>query len=422
MSTINAIRGMNDILPNEIPYWHRLEAILQQLLTQHGYQEIRFPIVEQSQLFHRSVGDTSDIVEKETYDFKDRNGSDLTLRPEGTAGCVRAVIQNGMARNQQLHKLWYIGPMFRHERPQKGRYRQFHQLGVEIYGLDQVSADAELIALTWQLWQQLGLSEDVTLQINTLGTQSERQTYQQALVTYLEAHYDALDTDSQRRLYKNPLRILDSKNPELRPIIEQAPRFSDHLGPTSTQQFQQLTTLIEQLGIPYEINPYLVRGLDYYNHTVFEWVTSALGAQGTICAGGRYDQLVEQLGGASTPATGFAIGLERLILLLQMQDKIAPTGPAPDVYIVSDAPLAAMPYAAELRCQYPHLTIVQHLQEGSFKSQFKKANKANATLALILGQDERAQQQVTIKFLQADSPQVTMSWPKLIDQLACLLN
>ncbi len=314
MSNIRAIRGMNDILPDETPHWRRLEQTVSQLLASYGYGEIRLPVVEQTELFKRSIGEVTDIVEKEMYTFDDRNGDSLTLRPEGTAGCVRAAIQQGLLTVPQ--RLWYAGPMFRYERPQKGRQRQFHQIGVEAFGIASADMDAELILLCARLWRQLGLADSVELQINSIGSSAARRAYRAALVDYLSAHADALDEDSQRRLHSNPLRILDSKNPRTQALLDAAPALADYLDDEARDDFERLCELLQAAGLAYVVNPRLVRGLDYYNKTVFEWVTERLGAQGTVCAGGRYDGLVEQLGGKSTPAVGFAMGMERLVLLM----------------------------------------------------------------------------------------------------------
>ncbi|WP_438970345.1 histidine--tRNA ligase, partial [Methylophaga sp.] len=334
---IRSIRGMNDLLPEVTPYWQAVESTMKTVLSGYGYQEIRFPIVEKTELFKRSIGEVTDIVEKEMYTFDDRNGDSLTLRPEGTAGCVRAAMQNGMLN--QTQRLWYMGPMFRHERPQKGRYRQFHQLGVEAYGFSGPDIDAEMIMMTARLWKALGLT-GISLQINSLGSTEARLAYREQLVTYFEAHKEQLDDDSQRRLYSNPLRILDSKNPEMQTLNAAAPKLIDHLDTESKADFDQLCQRLDKVGISYEINPRLVRGLDYYSKTVFEWVTDQLGSQGTVCAGGRYDGLVAQLGGKDATAIGFAIGLERLVALLEATDSL-PEIPKTDAYLVAVGDAAA---------------------------------------------------------------------------------
>jgi histidyl-tRNA synthetase len=401
---IQAIRGMNDILPQDTPYWQMLESNIRDLLVRYGYQEIRFPIVEKTELFKRSIGEVTDIVEKEMYTFEDRNGDKLTLRPEGTAPCVRASIQNGLLHNQ-LQRLWYMGPMFRHERPQKGRYRQFHQVGVETFGMTGPDLDAELILMTARLWKQLGL-DGLELQLNSLGTSEARAAYRQELVAYFEQHKDKLDEDSLRRLQSNPLRILDSKNPVLVDVIEAAPKLMEHLDDESREHFATLCGLLDNAGVAYRVNPCLVRGLDYYNRTVFEWVTDQLGAQGTVCAGGRFDGLTEQLGGKSVPSAGFALGLERLLELVR--DKLAPDT-APHVYLVlvgEAAQKTGLALAEQLRDAISDLRILTNCGGGSFKSQFKKADKCGAQIALVVGDDEVAQQTVSIKFLRGvNSPQ-----------------
>lgn len=353
----------------------------------------------------------TDIVEKEMYTFNDRNGESLTLRPEGTAGCVRACEQHGLLYNQ-TQRLWYQGPMFRYERPQKGRLRQFHQIGVEVFGLNGPDIDAELLAMTWRLWQQLGIDQQVILQINSLGTMASRALYRDALVEYLTRHKDSLDEDSQRRLHSNPMRILDSKNPAVQAVLDGAPVLDDFLDEESLSHFRQLQALLNQAGVPYQINNRLVRGLDYYGKTVFEWVTDALGAQGAVCAGGRYDGLVEQLGGKHTPAVGFAMGLERLVLLLDaagvVPDSIARQL---DVYLVAvgDVQGKAIQLGEELRSQFPQLRLLNHCGGGGFKTQMKRADKSSALVALILGEDEVANDCVTVKFLREDRPQESIA-------------
>ncbi len=400
MSEITAIRGMNDILPNETPYWQFLERTVTAVLGSYGYGEIRLPLVEKTALFKRSIGEVTDIVEKEMYTFDDRNGDSMTLRPEGTAGCVRAAIQQGMLTVPR--RLWYAGPMFRYERPQKGRYRQFHQVGVESFGIDTPDMDAQLILLCARLWRQLGIADCVELQLNSIGSVQARRTYRAALVDYLQGHVDALDEDSRRRLLSNPLRILDSKSPDTQAVLDGAPTLEDFLDDESRTDFARLCELLQAAGVTYVINRRLVRGLDYYNKTVFEWVTDHLGAQGTVCAGGRYDGLVEQLGGKATPAVGFAMGMERLVLLLREQGVVADTA-AVDVYVVAVGNAAeglALVTTEHVREAQPQLRIVQHTGGGSFKSQMKKADKSGARLALIWGEDEVAAQVVTIKSLR----------------------
>lgn len=392
MSNLRAIRGMSDILPQQTPYWQAVEASVRVLLQSYGYGEIRLPIVEHTELFRRSIGEVTDIVEKEMYSFEDRNGESLSLRPEGTAGCVRAVIQQGLLGTPQ--RLWYAGPMFRYERPQKGRQRQFHQVGVEAFGVATPDIDAELILLSARLWRRLGIADELTLELNSIGSLAARSRYRDALVSYLQEHVEALDEDSQRRLDSNPLRILDSKNPDTQALLDHAPSLTDFLDEASAADFARLQALLDTAGLAYRINPRLVRGLDYYNKTVFEWVTDRLGAQGTLCAGGRYDGLVEQLGGKSTPAIGFAMGMERLVLLLselsETTQKQSP-GPVADIYIVAvgdAAALMATAQAGSLRDNFPDRCIVQHLGGGSFKSQMKKADRSGAQLALIWGENE----------------------------------
>ncbi len=400
---IQAIRGMNDVLPEDTVYWQKLESIIRDLLGRYGYQEIRFPVVEKTELFKRSIGEVTDIVEKEMYTFADRNGDNLTLRPEGTAPCVRAAIQNGLLHNQ-VQRLWYTGPMFRHERPQKGRYRQFHQVGVETFGMASPDLDAELILMTARLWQQLGL-DNVELQLNSLGTRESRAVYRKELVRYFEQHKDQLDEDSLRRLDSNPLRILDTKNPALRDVVAGAPKLMAHLDDESREHFETLCGLLDDAGITYCVNPCLVRGLDYYSRTVFEWVTDQLGAQGTICAGGRFDGLVEQLGGKATPSAGFAIGLERLLALVR--ENLQPDN-RPHLYLVlvgDAAQKKGVLLAEQLRDAIPVVRIMTNCGGGSFKSQFKKADKCGAQFALVLGEDEVTQKTVSIKFLRGEHSQ-----------------
>ena len=414
--TIRSVRGMNDILPEVTPYWQSIEQTLKDTLAGYGYQEIRFPIVEKTELFKRSIGEVTDIVEKEMYTFEDRNGDSLTLRPEGTAGCVRAAMENGLLN--QTQRLWYSGPMFRHERPQKGRYRQFHQLGVEAYGFSGPDIDAEMILMTARLWKKLGLN-GVTLQINSLGTTEARQQYRQQLVAYFEANQQLLDEDSQRRLHSNPLRILDSKNPEMQALNEAAPKLLDNLDDESRAHFQTLCATLDAAGVPYEINPRLVRGLDYYGKTVFEWVTDQLGAQGTVCAGGRYDALVQQLGGKASTAIGFAIGLERLLALLEANDALPKSEPV-DAYLVAvgeQASKQSLLLAEQLRDQLPDIKLLCHCGGGSFKNQFKRADRSGARWTLILGDDEVANKVIGVKVM-ATGEQHTIEWNALAAFLA----
>lgn len=416
---IQAIRGMNDITPDNTAVWQALENIVKQTVATYGYQELRFPIVEKTELFARSIGEVTDIVEKEMYTFEDRNGDSLTLRPEGTAGCVRACIENSLLHGQ-AQRLWYIGPMFRHERPQKGRYRQFHQVGVEAFGMQGPDIDAELIIMSARIWKRLGLT-DLELQINSLGSTESRRNYRNVLVDYLAQHQSSLDEDSQRRLHSNPLRILDSKNPDMQQLIEDAPRLHDHLDQESVEHFEALRSFLDSVGMAYRVNPRLVRGLDYYNKTVFEWVTTQLGAQGTVCAGGRYDGLVEQLGGKPVPAAGFALGIERLIELARDSLDL---DVAPHAYMVmaSDAALAqGLQISETLREQIPELRLLVHCGGGSFKSQFKRADKSGAAVALILGDDELANNSVSIKYLREDKPQQSLARDALEDFLRKLI-
>jgi histidyl-tRNA synthetase len=412
---IQAIRGMNDILPHQTAAWRRLEELFGQCLQRYGYEEIRFPIVESTQLFKRTIGEVTDIVEKEMYTFNDLNGDSLTLRPEGTAGCLRACLEHGLLHNQQ-QKLWYIGPMFRHEKPQRGRYRQFYQLGVEAFGIASVAIELELIALCNRLWIALGVQKEVQLQINTLGELGERQEYRAKLVAYFQERFEQLDADSKRRLNKNPMRILDSKNPGMQALINEAPRLIDSLGIESKTRFLDLCEGLQKLGISYSINPFLVRGLDYYGHTVFEWVTDKLGSQATVCAGGRYDVLVEQLGGNPTPAIGFAMGAERLLLLIETLAVAQDFAKIPSLFILANGEVAlqeALRLAETLRDDNPTWQIITNTVGGSFKSQFKKADKSGADFALILGDDEIAQRKVSVKNLRDYAEQITISQDEL---------
>jgi histidyl-tRNA synthetase len=413
---------MNDILPEQTPVWQFVESTVRRVLAQYGYQEIRMPIVEQTDLFKRSIGEVTDIVEKEMYSFEDRNGDSLTLRPEGTAGCVRAAEEHGLLFNQ-TRRLWYTGPMFRHERPQKGRYRQFHQIGVECFGMSGPDIDAELLILTARLWKELGLAEHTRLEINSIGTSESRRVYRTALVDYLAQFKPDLDADSQRRLESNPLRILDSKDPSTREILENAPSLSDYLDDESREHFERLKTLLDAAGVAYSVNPALVRGLDYYGKTVFEWITDSLGAQGTVCAGGRYDGLVQQLGGKPTFAVGFAMGLERLILLLETLELVPDhvNGNA-DIYVAVMGDLApALILAEKLRAALPERVIISHCGGGSFKSQMKKADRSGARYAVILGENEVANGTAGLKPLRADEPQTEIAQDELADTLAAAL-
>jgi histidyl-tRNA synthetase len=402
---LQSVRGMNDLLPNQIHIWQQLEQALRELTAQYAYDEIRFPVVEKTELFKRSIGEVTDIVEKEMYTFDDRNGDSLTLRPEGTAGCARAAMQNGLLALPQ--RLWYLGPMFRHERPQKGRYRQFHQFGVEAYGQSGPDIDAEQIAMTARLWRRLGLNA-LELQLNSLGSSAARAAYRDILVEYFSAHADQLDEDSQRRLQSNPLRILDSKNPAMAGLIAQAPQLVDHLDAESAEHFAGLRARLDAMGIAYTLNPRLVRGLDYYGRTVFEWVTTQLGAQGTVCAGGRYDGLIEQLGGPATPAVGFAMGLERLVALLE-DLALAQPAEMPHAYLIAmgaEPERASLALAERLRDEVPGIRLQTNAGGGSFKAQFKRADRSGARYALVLGEDELARGQISVKDLRGDAQQM----------------
>ncbi|TBU98841.1 histidine--tRNA ligase [Stutzerimonas kirkiae] len=424
--SLQAIRGMNDILPGQTPIWRYLETTFAQLLDGYGYSEIRLPILEFTDLFARGIGEGTDVVDKEMYTFLDRNEESLTLRPEGTAGCVRAVLEHGLSGGGQVQKLWYTGPMFRYEKPQKGRYRQFHQIGVEVFNQPGPDIDAELIVLTARLWKRLGLADAVTLQLNSLGSSEARAEYRDALVAYLRERFDQLDEDSQRRLTTNPLRILDSKNAQTQALLVGAPTLSDYLDEASREHFEGLKARLDAVGIAYQINPKLVRGLDYYGRTVFEWVTDKLGAQGTVCAGGRYDGLVGQFGGKPTPGVGFAMGVERLVLLLETLALVPEAlSPAPHAYICAfgeAAELAALELAERLRDRVPGLRLLVNGGGGSFKSQFKKADKSGARFALILGEDELASRVVGCKPLRDDGEQQNIAWDALAEHLAACVE
>ena len=415
---IQAIRGMNDCSPTESPLWQWIEGQVRQILSSYGYSEVRMPIVESTPLFARAIGEVTDVVSKEMYTFWD-NDEQLTLRPEGTAGCVRAAIEHGWIYNNE-QRLWYMGPMFRHERPQKGRYRQFHQAGVEVFGIATPEIDAELIILTARLWKALGIDQHVSLQLNSIGSLEARANYRSALVAFLENHQDLMSEEEKERLVKNPLRILDTKNQALQDVLDGAPKLLDYLDDESREHFAQLCGLLDAVGIQYEINPKLVRGLDYYNKTVFEWVTSALGAQGTVCGGGRYDGLVEQLGGHATSGVGFAMGLERLVLLVQEVNKSIPVKSAVDIYVVyqgEGTTLAAFQLAEKLRSELPHLSTMLHCSGGNFKKQFRRADKSGATLALVLGESEVQNNQVVIKHLLGEAEQQTIDVDNLIEHI-----
>ncbi len=418
---LQVIRGMHDILPSEMPVWNQLEDEYRLLVESYGYRQIRTPIVEKTALFARSIGDVTDIVEKEMYSFDDRNGDSLSLRPENTAAVVRAGLQAGLLQDQQ-QRLWYSGPMFRHERPQKGRYRQFHQFGAEALGIAGADIEAELILLAARFWKRLGL-EDIELQLNSLGSSESRQRYRGTLVEYLRDRYADLDDDSRRRLESNPLRILDSKNPDMLDLIEAAPALSDSLDQHSRDHFGELLDILDRTAVSYRVNQRLVRGLDYYCHTVFEWVTDTLGAQGTVCAGGRYDGLIEQLGGKANFAAGFSMGCERLVSMLIDQGKTREASGC-DAYLLmrgENSVALAHGLAEKLRDRWPQLALVVHAGGGSFKSQMRKADRSGAKIALILGESEIEAGTVAVKFLRQERPQEEISQTDLVAQITSLL-
>lgn len=418
-----SVRGFNDVLPPATALWQHFHAVAADILNGYGYGEIKLPIIEQTALFKRSIGEVTDIVEKEMFTFEDRDGDSLALRPEGTAACVRAGLEHGLLHNQQ-QRLWYAGPMFRHERPQAGRYRQFHQIGVEAYGMAGPDIDVELIALSARLFRRLGL-RDLQLELNSLGSAETRQNYRAALLAYLEQHSGMLDADSQRRLHSNPLRVLDSKSAQTQALLAEAPRIVDFLDTDSRAHFDGLQLGLSDLGIAYTVNPRLVRGLDYYSRGVFEWTTTQLGAQGTVCAGGRYDGLVEQLGGSKTPAVGWASGVERLILLLNAQQAAVPDGAA-QVYFCwlgDAAQREARKLAESLRDRLPGLRMVLHAGGGKLPAQLKRADRSGARLALILGDNEAAEKRIQVKSLRSnESQQQIVAWPELPAVLAGLLE
>ena len=416
--TIQAIRGMNDCSPTESPLWQWIEAKVRHVLASYGYSEVRMPIVESTPLFARAIGEVTDVVSKEMYTFWD-NDEQLTLRPEGTAGCVRAAIERGWIYNNE-QRLWYMGPMFRHERPQKGRYRQFHQAGVEVFGIANPEIDVELIILTARLWKELGIDQHVSLQLNSIGSLEARANYRSALVAFLENHQDLMSDEEKERLVKNPLRILDTKNEALQEVLNGAPKLLDYLDDESREHFNQLCSLLDAMGVKYEINPKLVRGLDYYNKTVFEWVTSALGAQGTVCGGGRYDGLVEQLGGHATQGVGFAMGLERLVLLVQEVNKEITLPQAVDLYLVyagEGTTLNAFQIAEQIRTELPQVRVMTHCSGGKFQKQFKRADKIEAKYALVVGESEVQAKTVVVKDLRNGAEQITLSQVDLIATL-----
>ena len=418
---IQAIRGMNDCLPTQSPLWQKVENTAKQVVSAYGYNEIRMPIVEMTHLFKRAIGEVTDVVEKEMYTFEDRNGDSLTLRPEGTASCVRAGIENGLLYNQE-QRLWYMGPMFRHERPQKGRYRQFHQFGVEVFGIEGPDVDAELIMMTARLWRELGIDQHVRLELNSIGSSEARAEYRDALIAFLEQHLEVLDEDSKRRMYTNPLRVLDTKNQAVQAILIDAPKLSDYLDEDSKAHFAGLCELLDAAGIEYQVNERLVRGLDYYNRTVFEWITDSLGAQGTVCGGGRYDGMVEQLGGKPTQGVGFAMGLERLVLMLETLELTDVRRPV-DVYVVTAGEgtlMAGMKLAETLREAVPGLRVMNHFGGGNFKKQFKRADNVGAIVALVLGENEIAEGTVVVKDLRGGEQQ-TLAQAEVAAKLAELI-
>jgi histidyl-tRNA synthetase len=418
---LQSIRGMNDLLADELPWWQRVEAAARELFADYGYREVRVPVVERAELFSRSIGEHTDIVEKEMYSFDDRGGDRLSLRPEATAGLVRAAIEHGLLHNQR-QRLWTAGPMFRHERPQQGRYRQFHQIDCEAFGYPGPDIDAEVIQISARLWRKLGL-EGISLSVNSLGTPESRQHYRKVLVDYLEARRDALDADSRRRLEANPLRILDSKNPAMRDVVEGAPRLLDHLDEASRRHFDRFLELLAACGIEAEVEPRLVRGLDYYTRTVFEWRTRALGAQDAVCSGGRYDGLVEQLGGEPTPAIGWALGIERIVALMRSAG-IAADAAAPAVYLVmagDRAEARGLALAERLRDALPGRGVLANMEGGSFKAQLKRADRSGAAVALIVGDDEAARGVATVKWLRTGAAQEQWTWDELPRRLAAAL-
>ncbi len=424
MAKIQAIRGMNDVLPAQAPAWQYLEKTMRELLSAYAYQEIRFPVLEQTQLFKRSIGEVTDIVEKEMYTFEDRNGDSLSMRPEGTACCVRAAEQHGLLYNQ-TQKLWYMGPMYRHERPQKGRYRQFHQMGVEAFGMAGVDIEAELLMLSKELWEKLGIADVITLEINNLGTSEDRVRYGEALRGFLTEHREALDEDSRRRLDKNVLRILDSKVPSTQDILKGAPKLADYISPESAAGFSDLLAILDASGIAYVLNPSLVRGLDYYNGMVFEWTTDKLGAQSAVCSGGRYDGLSKQLGGTDTPGVGFALGMERMILLLEELGRLpADINRQVDVYIAvigEGVRQQALLLAAELRQGLPGLRILTHCGGGKYNSQLKKAFASGARCALVLEGSE-AQSELKFRVLNDEGATTTLALDAVQEQLLAFFD
>jgi len=415
---VKRLRGMYDVTPDQVWVWQKLEATITGLLKQYGYREIRFPLLEKTALFHSAIGEVTDVVEKEMFTFSDRKGVSISLRPEGTASTVRAVLENGLVYNEP-QKLWYSGPMFRYEKPQKGRNRQFSQIGVEVFGYPGPEADAELLLMTHRLWQQLGI-DNVRLELNTLGSADCRAAYRSVLIDYFEQHLDVLDEEAKNRLHSNPLRLLDAKNPAMQTVIKAAPSITDYLSDASKEHFARLCAILDACDVPYDINQQLVRGLDYYSHNVFEWITDELGAQGTLCAGGRYDALVEMQGGKPTAATGFAMGVDRLVELIVEKNIWQPPAQT-DVYVVWDKQVGVdqvMAISEQLRSDIPGVSVMMHLTAASFKSQFKKADKAGARFTLILGPDEMAQQQISVKTMQdRNVPQQQLSYSDMVSFL-----
>jgi histidyl-tRNA synthetase len=419
---IQSVRGMNDVLAEDMPYWRFLEDTARGLFNDYGYQEVRVPMVEHTELFKRSIGEFTDIVEKEMYTFQDRGGESLTLRPEITAVLVRAAISNGLLHNQK-HRIWTWGPAFRYERPQKGRYRQFHQVDCEAFGYEGPDVDAEMILLSARLWRALGVGR-VSLQVNSLGTPESRRDYRALLVAYFESRRAELDEDSLRRLGGNPMRILDSKNPAMRAVIDEAPQITEHLDPASREHFDSLKSHLDACGVPYAVNPRLVRGLDYYTRTVFEWTTDALGAQDAVCSGGRYDGLVAQLGGQPTPAIGWGLGMERVTELLR-ETGVAVSGVTPQVYVVlagASAERAGLALAEGWRDALGDVRLAVHLGGGSFKSQMKRADRSGAELAVIIGDDEAARGTAAIKSLRSEGPQEECAWPEVPARVRTMLS
>ena len=426
MAKLQAIRGMNDILPEQTPNWQYVEKCFQQVVRRYGYREIRFPILEQTQLFKRSIGEVTDIVEKEMYSFDDRNGDNLSLRPEGTAGCVRAADQHGLLFNQQ-QRLWYQGPMFRHERPQKGRYRQFQQFGVEAFGIAGPDIDAELIQLSASLWQDLQLEEHLTLEINNIGSAEDRKRYAAALTAFLVSHAEELDDDARNRMHSNPMRVLDSKNPAVQEVLKTAPALVNYVSDESIAHYSELKSLLAQLGIEFIESPRLVRGLDYYNNCVFEWTTDSLGAQGTVCGGGRYDGLVEQLGGKPTLAAGFAMGVERLVLMLDSLGKIPEASvQLIDVYMVvvgSELAGSAALLAKQLRQRFPGIGLIAHCGGGKASNQMKRAFNSGARLAIVLEtESEQPLKTVKIRHLDDSAESISVEIASCGDKLAEILS